>query len=92
MSQLAGMRTRFTDDDEIFLKSLGERLRILRNRIEISQHNLATDSNVSKNQIGRIERAEISVSIVDLKNIAKALGFQNVGDFFNASLEDDSSE
>lgn len=92
MSQIADMRTRFTDEDELFLRSLGERLRILRNKVDISQHNLATDSNVSKNQIGRIERAEISVSIVDLNNIAKALGYKSIGDFFVAPLEEDSTE
>ena len=89
MLQFGIMRTRFTDEDILFLKELGERVRILRKQANISQHNLATDTNMSKNQIGRIERAEISVAISDLNNIAKALGYDICG-FFETSLEEET--
>ena len=89
MLQIGDMRTRFTDTDLGFLKELGERLRILRKQKNISQHNLATDTNMSKNQIGRIERAEISVSITDLNNISSALGY-SITEFFLAPLEEGS--
>lgn len=39
----------------------------------LSQFQLATECDLSKNQIGRIERAEISTTIITLKRIADVL-------------------
>ena len=55
------------------LKSLGEKLREIRNSKGLSQSMLANDANIPKNQIGRIERGEISAGINTLYKICQAL-------------------
>jgi transcriptional regulator with XRE-family HTH domain len=59
--------------EQIFIKKFGERLREIRINKKLSQEMLANDANIPINQIGRIERAEISTSISTLFKIAKAL-------------------
>lgn len=76
------MRRKHTSEDIKFLKKFGERLRELRENTGLTQAELETDSKMSKNQIGRIERGEISTSITNLNLIAKALGAE-VKDFFD---------
>jgi len=67
------MRRDYTEEDIVFLRKFGENVRILRELAKLSQADLETDSKMSKNQIGRIERGEISTTITNLNNIAKAL-------------------
>ena len=59
--------------DKKYLLLIGNNIRKLREIRGISQFELATESVLSKNQIGRIERAEISTSILTLKKIADVL-------------------
>ncbi|SNY95287.1 helix-turn-helix domain-containing protein [Flagellimonas pacifica] len=70
------MRRKYTEEDLHFLKRFGEHLLELREKAGLSQAALETDSKMSKNQIGRIERGEISTSITNLNLIAKALGVE----------------
>ncbi|MBC8767367.1 helix-turn-helix transcriptional regulator [Arenibacter sp. BSSL-BM3] len=49
------------------------KIRSLREEKGLSQFQLATEADIPKNQIGRIERAEINTTILTLSNIAKAL-------------------
>ncbi len=56
------------------LLELGKRVRELREAKGITQYNLATDAEISKNQIGRLERGEFKVSIISLIKVSKALG------------------
>lgn len=67
------MRRDYTEEDIVFLRKFGENVRRLRELAKLSQADLETDSKMSKNQIGRIERGEISTTITNLNNIAKAL-------------------
>ncbi|WP_422350209.1 helix-turn-helix domain-containing protein [Flagellimonas sp.] len=67
------MRRKYTEKDYEFLKKLGNRIRELREQTDLSQAALEIDSKMSKNQIGRIERGEISTSVATLNLIAKAL-------------------
>ncbi|MEM9363751.1 MAG: helix-turn-helix transcriptional regulator [Bacteroidota bacterium] len=76
------MRRKHTEEDRQFLRVFGEKLRTLREAAGLTQADLETDSKMSKNQIGRIERGEISTSITNLNLIAKALNLQ-VKDFFD---------
>ncbi|MCR9265488.1 MAG: helix-turn-helix domain-containing protein [Flavobacteriaceae bacterium] len=55
------------------LKDFGLRVRDLREAAGLSQAALETDAKMSKNQVGRIERGEISTSIVNLHLLAQAL-------------------
>lgn len=62
------------ENDEIELvKSVGEKIRMRRLEINLSQELLSYDANIPRNQVGRIERGEISTSITTLYKICKAL-------------------
>lgn len=62
------------ENDEIALiKSVGEKIRLRRLEINLSQELLSFDANIPRNQVGRIERGEISTSITTLHKICKAL-------------------
>ena len=62
-----------TKEEEIFLLKFGKRLREIRIAKGLSQEDLANDSNIPINQIGRIERAEINTTLKTIFKIAKAL-------------------
>lgn len=55
------------------IKSIGFKVRELREKRNLSQESLSFDANIPRNQIGRIERGEINTSIVTLDRICKAL-------------------
>lgn len=56
-----------------FLKLLGSRIQLLRRNKNLSQLDLAVKMNNYAEQIGRIERGTLNVSICTLKQIADAL-------------------
>lgn len=65
------------ENDEIALvKSVGEKIRMRRLEMNLSQETLSYDANIPRNQVGRIERGEISTSITTLHKICKALNIQ----------------
>uniref|UniRef100_UPI0040473805 helix-turn-helix domain-containing protein n=1 Tax=Mariniflexile sp. TaxID=1979402 RepID=UPI0040473805 len=59
-------------EEEALLK-IGGKIRELRELNNLTQFSLAYDSNLSKNQIGRIERGENKISVIAVIKIAKAL-------------------
>ena len=62
------------DNEEILLvKSVGEKIRQRRTELNLSQESLSFDADNPRNQVGRIERGEISTSITTLSKICKAL-------------------
>ncbi len=63
-------------EDKELLKSLGEKIREVRLSKNLSQENLSFDANLSRNQVGRIERGEFSASITTLRKISSALGIK----------------
>jgi transcriptional regulator with XRE-family HTH domain len=54
-------------------KKIGLKIKLLRNKIGISQEELGFRANISKTQIGLIERGESSPTIDTLDQIAHAL-------------------
>ena len=54
-------------------KKIGLKIKLLRNKISISQEELGFRAGVSKQQIGLIERGESSPTIDTLDQIARAL-------------------
>lgn len=58
------------------IKAVGNKLRDARILKGFSQATLSYDANIPKNQVGRIERGEISTSITTLFKICKALNIQ----------------
>lgn len=59
--------------DKVFLKELGKRIAMLRRDKGLTQLDLAIRMDNHAEQIGRIERGQLNVTISTLKNIAEAL-------------------
>jgi transcriptional regulator with XRE-family HTH domain len=53
---------------------LGKRIRSLRKAAGITQERLALACGLDRSYMGRIERGEVSISVVSLYQIADALG------------------
>ena len=60
-------------EEQIILDAIGNKIRALRIERGLSQFQLNVDAELSKNQIGRIERGERNVKILTLYKIARAL-------------------
>ena len=61
------------NEEKKFIYNFGITLRKIRLGKNLSQEMLANDANIPINQIGRIERAEISTSLSTIYKIATAL-------------------
>lgn len=61
-----------------FIRQVGNQIKIQRLAQGISQSQLAFESGLPINQIGRIERGEVNTSISHIFAIAEALGIQPV--------------
>ncbi len=59
--------------DKEFLKALGKRIAFLRRAKGLTQLDLAIRMDNHAEQIGRIERGQLNVSICTLKKVAEAL-------------------
>ncbi len=59
--------------DNGFLKRFGENLRRLRELKGLSQEELYFKANLSKNQVGNIERGEVNTTISTANALAQAL-------------------
>ena len=62
-------------------KRFGARLRQLRKARKMSQEKVALASDLDRSYLGRIERGEINVSLVNIQRIAGALGVE-AGELF----------
>ena len=60
-------------DDIAVVRKVGSKVKFFRNRLGISQNELGLRAEITKNQIGRIERGTINTSLIALSRIAKAL-------------------
>ena len=65
-----------------FLFKIGQSVRYLRLKKEMSQEELAFNSGLSLNSISTLERGINNIKIKNLKNIAEALKV-NIEDIFN---------
>ncbi len=61
-------------EEQEIINNIGNKIRALRTKQGLSQFQLNVDADLSKNQIGRIERGERNVKITTLYKIVKALG------------------
>ena len=68
--------------EKLFVEKFGENLKQIRMSKGLSQEMLANDANIPINQIGRIERAEISTSLTTIYKIMIALEVK-IDDLFN---------
>lgn len=55
------------------INAVGERIRLLRLEMDISQEDLANDAEIPLSQVGRIERGETNPTISTLFVISEAL-------------------
>ena len=60
-------------DGKKFLNQLGERIRRLREERELTQQQLGDKCDLHRAYIGSVERGERNVSILNLREIARAL-------------------
>lgn len=63
----------YTGDDKIFLEKIGNRIREIRAKINLSQEKLAFACELDRTYIGSVERGERNISVINLNKIAKAL-------------------
>ena len=70
---LVEFSTVINNRDKDVLKTFGAHLRSLRESKNISQQQLALQADISKNQVGNIERGEVNATVISIIAIAKAL-------------------
>ncbi len=58
---------------KMLLVNLGDRIRDLRKKRNLSQEGLALNANIHPTYFGRIERGEVSPTVITLYKITKAL-------------------
>lgn len=66
--------------------AVGRRVKELRNKLGISQEELADNARLDRTYITSVERGKRNISIVNIEKIAKALQV-NLADFFTFSEE-----
>ena len=66
---------------EILIK-FGNKVRKERDKLELSQEELAAKAGVHRTYIGMIERAEKNITLENIEKVAKALGLK-LSDFFS---------
>lgn len=64
------------------LTKFGKKIRSERQKLEISQEELAFRANLHRTYIGMVERGEKNVTLLNIEKIAKALSL-NIKDLFN---------
>jgi transcriptional regulator with XRE-family HTH domain len=67
------MDTTYTKDEKTFLLKIGNRIRELRIKANLSQEKLAFESELDRTYIGSVERGERNISVINLRKIARAL-------------------
>ncbi len=71
--QQANILDNMINKNDKICKKVGLKIKLLRNKSSISQEELGFRANISKTQIGLIERGESSPTIDTLAQIAQAL-------------------
>ncbi len=60
-------------DRQQFLQQIGDRIIDQRHKIDMSQEELSLESELDRSYIGKVERGEINISVINLFRIADAL-------------------
>lgn len=63
-----------SDDDAVFLRALGHRVRVLRVMNNLTQAELGNRAGVSRSFVSLIEKGLHGIEIVRLRHLATALG------------------
>ncbi len=67
-------KRKYSTEEERLMRLIGKNIKSLREAKNWSQHKLSVEALIPKNQVGRIERAEINTTVVSLHRISVALG------------------
>ncbi len=70
------MTNTYKKSDQTLLNSIGQRIRELRTKSDLSQEKLAFTCDLDRTYIGSVERGERNVSIINLQKIATALNVE----------------
>lgn len=70
------MTNSYNGSDQALLNNLGQRIRELRTKSDLSQEKLAFTCDLDRTYIGSVERGERNVSIINLQKIATALNVE----------------
>ena len=68
------------------VKTFGQKIRYFRNRLGISQDDLADKANLHRTYVGGVERGERNISLLNILRLADALEV-TVKDLFNGNFE-----
>jgi transcriptional regulator with XRE-family HTH domain len=80
------MSVDYKKEEKNFLEQIGNRIRELRIKADLSQEKLAFACNLDRTYIGSVERGERNISALNLRKIAKALKI-NPSDLLNVNNE-----
>jgi transcriptional regulator with XRE-family HTH domain len=80
------MSVDYIKEEKNFLEQIGNRIRELRIKADLSQEKLAFACNLDRTYIGSVERGERNISALNLRKIAKALKI-NLSDLLNINNE-----
>lgn len=72
------------------LIDFGNKVKLYRGILKISQEELASKAGLHRTYIGMIERAEKNITLINIQKIAKALD-KDLGDFFYEHNASESS-
>lgn len=76
------------NDRDKALRIIGNNIRLIRTRLNLSQENLAFKSGLHRTYIGAVERGEKNITILNLIKIANALEVR-VQDLLDLDKEED---
>ncbi|PIQ27748.1 MAG: transcriptional regulator [Bacteroidetes bacterium CG18_big_fil_WC_8_21_14_2_50_41_14] len=76
----------YTKEEKNFLERIGNRIRELRIKADLSQEKFAFACNLDRTYIGSVERGERNISALNLRKIAKALNI-STSDLLNMNKE-----
>lgn len=76
------METTYSQEEKEFLIKIGNQIKSLRNKTNLSQEKLSFACNLDRTYIGSVERGERNISIINLRKIAQGLNL-NISDLFN---------
>lgn len=62
-----------SSDYDVYLKAIGGTIRVLRKNLGFSQEELAHRSSIDRSHMGKIERGERNLSVINMIKISRAL-------------------
>ena len=63
----------YTETERGHLKAIGSNIRILRQKFNMSQENLAFETQLDRTYVGSVERGERNISVLNIIKIANVL-------------------